>query len=219
MKHLWLLLVVALLPRLSWAQDTEPDTLAPAAMSVPLGVQPRGSFFSPTVYSYGLGGLGFWDLHPGLNAPVGAGVRVGWGRHNPWRGASFFSHLAALYAMPLSKDGRWTAAVGGYHANYRLWGSQTNSLGLMGMVDYRINERLDVSGFVMHDFGVLGQHGPMHMTCPLLGPSTTVGGELGIRLTEGAMLNLGLSFTRYHDADLQPLPHTTRTPELPARDH
>lgn len=147
---------------------------------------------------YGLGG---WDLHQGLNAQVGAGVRVGWGRNNPWRGASFFTDIAAMYCLPLSKDGKWTAAVGGYFSNYRLWGRQVNSVGLCGLVDYRFNERVDLSGFVMHDFGVIGGHAAGAPLLPFLEqPSTTVGAQLGINVGEKARVEIGLSFTRQNGA-------------------
>ena len=169
-------------------------------------------------WRYGTWGMGYglhngmmlsYPLHYGFNAEVEAGVRVGWGRHNPWRGASFFTNLAALYAMPLSKDGRWTAAIGGFYGNDRIWGQRVNSLGLMGMVDYRINERLNLTGFVAHDFGIQnvrmpGMYGLYGLNyglwgpgCGLgLGPATTVGADLGIKVTEKFALSFGISFTR-----------------------
>lgn len=165
---------------------------------------------------YGLGG---WDLHEGLNAQVGAGVRVGWGRNNPWRGASFFTDIAAMYCMPLSRDGRWSAAVGGYFSNYRLWGQQVNSVGLTGLVNYRFNERLDLSGFVMHDFGVIGGHAAGSPLLPFLEqPRTTVGAQLGINMGEKARLEIGLSFTRQNG--LSPYstdPSGRRLPMQPTR--
>ena len=142
-------------------------------------------------------GMGGWDLHEGLNAQVGAGVRVGWGKNNPWRGASFFTDLAAMYCLPLSKDGRWSAAVGGYFSNYRLWGRQVNSVGICGLVNYRFNEKYDLSGFVMHDFGVIGGHAAGSPLMPFLEqPHTTVGAQLGINVSEKARVEIGLSFTR-----------------------
>ncbi len=201
MKRLgYALLSLALCPlTLLGQEEREPDTL----MSVPATTleprfmaSPHTLFLSP----FGPGALGAWDLHEGLNAQVGAGVRVGWGKHNPWRGASFFSDVAALYALPLSRDGRWTGALGGYFSNYRLWGRQVNTLGLVGMVDYRINERLNVGAFLMHDFGVLGgRRGMMGPSMPFESPSTTVGADLGIRLTEKAAISLGISFTRWDE--------------------
>ena len=142
-------------------------------------------------------GMGGWDLHEGLNAQVGAGVRVGWGKNNPWRGASFFTDLAAMYCLPLSKDGRWSAAVGGYFSNYRLWGRQVNSVGICGLVNYRFNEKYDLSGFVMHDFGVIGGHAAGSPLMPFLEqPHTTVGAQFGINVSEKARVEIGLSFTR-----------------------
>lgn len=164
-------------------------------------VKPAYSYQDTTVTSmpwmgYGMGG---WDLHQGLNAQVGAGVRVGWGKHNPWRGASFFTDIAAMYCMPVSKDGKWSAAVGGYFSNYRLWGRQVNSVGLCGLVDYRFNDKLDLSGFVMHDFGVIGGSDAHSPALPFLEqPHTTVGAQLGINVGEKARVEIGLSLTRYH---------------------
>lgn len=165
---------------------------------------------------YGLGG---WDLHEGLNAQIGAGVRVGWGRNNPWRGASFFTDVAAMYCLPLSRDGRWSAAVGGYFSNYRLWGRQVNSVGLTGLVNYRFNERLDLSGFVMHDFGVIGGHADGAPLLPFLEqPHTTVGAQLGINMGEKARLEIGVSFTRQNGLSPYPSdPSGRRLPMQPAR--
>ncbi len=166
-------------------------TVAPSLAARPFAISPSTTFFAP----YGSAMLGAWDLHEGLNAQIGAGVRVGWGKHSPWRGASFFTDVAGLYAFPVSQDGRWTAAVGGYYSNFKLWGSQVNSLGVMGMVDYRVNDRLNVGGFVMHDFGVMGGDRGWGPTLPYERPSTTVGADVGVRLTEKTSLNVGLSFT------------------------
>lgn len=144
--------------------------------------------------------FGTWDLHEGMNLQLETGVRVGWGKHNPWRGASFFSNVGAMYAMPLSKDGRWTAALGGYYSNFRLWHQQMNTIGVMGMVDYTINDRLDIAGFVTHDFGVIG--GLSHRT-PLLpfleNPSTTIGAEFGIKVSDNASMRISFSMTKEHN--------------------
>lgn len=169
-------------------------------------------------WHYGTWGLGYglrnglmlsYPLHYGFNAEVEAGVRVGWGRYNPWRGASFFTNLAALYALPISKDGRWTAAIGGFYGNDRIWGQRVNSLGLMAMTDFRINERLNLTGFVAHDFGIQNARMPgvYSLYAPNFGlwgpgygwgygPATTVGADLGIKVTEKFALSIGVGFTR-----------------------
>ena len=142
--------------------------------------------------------LGGWNLHQGLNGQVSAGVNVGWGKHNPWKGASFFSSLAGLYVFPSSRNGRWTGAVGGYYTNYKLMGQQVNSAGVIGLVDYQMNERMSATGFLMHDFGVLGGQ-RNHCPCALGGwgnPSTTLGAALNMKIAEHAVVSVGLSVTR-----------------------
>ena len=215
-RQILLLIMFAMLPYGLVAQEAgtpevpAAENRADTLFSVPAGAafhaEPR--LFGPALYGpLGMYGMDMWPLHEGVNAQVGAGVRVGWGKHSPWRGASFFSNAALLYATPLSQDGRWTGAVGGYHSNYRLWGRQVNTLGIMGMVDYRINDRLNVGGFLMHDSGVVGgSRGIGHPMLPFESPSTTLGADLGIRLTQNAALSVGISFTRYEDSFMPPPP-------------
>ena len=80
-----------------------------------------------------------WSLHAGLNLQMEAGVRVGWGKGNPFGGASFFIKGGAMYAMPLSRDVRLTAAAGGYFSNYRLYVYHISTLVLISIVYYFFN--------------------------------------------------------------------------------
>lgn len=201
-----LFLLLVLLPLSSGAQE---DSLrhynAETADSI---------YFLPTTLTFpAYYGVNTLLLHPGLNAEVGMGVRIGFGRNNPWKGASFFSTLTALYAVPLSKDGRWTAAFGGYYDNYRLWNSRVNQFGVMGVVGCQLNERLNLSAFLMHDFGLgndmfyspsRSRRGMWHMTPGCVGltcgaPVTTVGANLGIKLSEKAAVSIGVSVSRQQD--------------------
>ena len=190
---LWLLISCISLPLM--AQETvyqdSLQTLEPALEEfsdpnpVPVALPWRGNV-----------GLSSWDLHQGLNGQISAGVNVGFGKHNPWKGASFFTSLAGLYVLPVSKNGRWTGAVGGYFSNFRMFGQQVNTVGVIGLADYQINDRMSVTGFLMHDFGVLG--GQKGMFMPMLGlnnPSTTLGGEFNMRLGEKACMSIGVSVT------------------------
>jgi len=141
----------------------------------------------------------FGMIHNGLNASLTAGVSVGFGKHNPWKGAMFFTGASALYAVPLSD--RWTVGIGADYMHYSGLGMNLNTLGLFGMANYRINERLDFTGFLSHDFGVLGDGRQQMMNrMPYMpgftNPCTTIGGELGIKVGESTKISVGVSFTK-----------------------
>lgn len=197
MKHLkvflWLLVTCFSLPMI--AQEAEKqDSLQTFESAVEECLDPSPV---PVVLPWmGNVGMNTWDMHQGLNGQISAGVNVGFGKHNPWKGASFFTSLAGLYVLPTSKNGRWTGALGGYYSNFRMFGQQVNTVGVIGLADYQINDRMSVTGFLMHDFGVLG--GQKGMFLPMLGlgnPSTTVGGEFNMRLGEKASMSIGISVT------------------------
>lgn len=161
------------------------------------GMPPYGTFSVP-VWRPGVYGPGFmnvWDVHEGFNASVDMGVSVGFGKRNPWRGAHFFTNVTGLYAHPVND--RLTLAAGMDYSYFSGWGRGLNSIGLFGLANYRINEKLDVTGFVSHDFGQLSPVRPLESPMmPFAGPSTTVGADLGIKLGENTKINLGISFTR-----------------------
>lgn len=190
---LWLLAICFSLPMI--AQEVEKqDSLQTVDSTFEESLDP--SRVPVTMPWIGSMGLSTWDMHQGFNGQISAGVNVGFGKHNPWKGASFFTSLAGLYVLPTSKNGRWTGALGGYYSNFRMFGQQVNTVGVIGLADYQINDRMSVTGFLMHDFGVLdGQKG---MFMPMLGlnnPSTTIGGEFNMRLGEKASMSIGISVT------------------------
>ncbi len=156
--------------------------------------------FRPGFYGPAFGGL--WDIHSGLNASVDMGVSVGFGKNNPWRGAHFFTDIAALYAYPVND--RLTLAAGMDYCHFTGLGNGHSSLGIFGLANYRINDRLDVTGFLSHDFGPLSSSSDRFSTrmpyVPgMMGPSTTIGADLGIKVGENTKFNIGLSFTREQD--------------------
>lgn len=165
------------------------------------GVMPCLSASPITLPAYRAGMLGgwyggLWDIHKGLNASVEMGVSVGFGKHNPWRGAHFFSSLSALYAYPVND--RLTLAAGVGYTHFTGWGGGSGSLGVFALANYRINERLDLTGFVSHDFGELsnsrmtvGPYIPGYTS-----PTTTVGAELGIKVGENTKFNVGVSVSK-----------------------
>lgn len=195
------------------------ETVAGAADSIVIStgqmfnpMLPQNIRFAPLWSHHGL--MGGWDLHEGFNANVDMGVRVGWGKYNPWKGASFFTHFNAMYVQPLSKDRRWNAAVGGYYSNFKMWGDRKNSVGIMGLVDYQINERMNAGVFITHDFGLLGDDRLAFTPMPWLGsPSTTIGADWGIKASDKVRFNVSVSYTRFHDNFLMPQPVLPVVPE------
>ena len=63
------------------------------------------------------GWMNYWKLHRGLNLSLGASVFSTFGSGNTWSGAGFGQNISLMYAMPLSKDNRWSLAFGGYFTN------------------------------------------------------------------------------------------------------
>lgn len=174
-------------------------TLTLTEKTVP-ALYPSSIWSAPLWMNEGM--FGTWGLHEGFNANVDLGVRVGWGKYNPWKGGSFFSNLNAMYVAPLSKDKRWNAAFGGYYSNFRMWGDRKNTLGLTGLLDYQINDRLNAGVFVAHDFGLIGNNTYPHSPLPWLdNPSTTIGANLGIKVNENVRLNVSMSYTYFRDQD------------------
>lgn len=81
-----------------------------------------------------------WMVHEGLNAQVDAGVAVGWGKGNPFRGGSFFTDVSLLYTLPLGK--RWTVAAGGTLSRFKMWSNNMVAGSVQGSASYQFNDRL-----------------------------------------------------------------------------
>ncbi len=223
MKRIYRILVpfCTVLPMKAWAQDDDVmvmDSLSDkSVLSSPKDVGVMTLHHAPyTVFFPGLsmcpatlpvlrpcfmspfyGGL--WNIHQGFNASVDMGVSVGFGKNNPWRGAHFFTSLTALYAHPV--NGRLTLAAGAEYTRFTGWGGGRGSLGVFALANYRLNERLDVTGFVSHELGQLSVH--RLPTDPIIPgytqPTTTIGADLGIKVGENTKLNLGVSISREHN--------------------
>ncbi len=102
-----------------------------------------GQMAQPTHRWYGMspvyGGIGWdnWELHKGLNMNLGASVFAQFGKHAR-HGAGFSQNIAAMYAMPLSKN--LSFAAGGY-LNNTYWGHDTyRDAGLSAVLGYRFND-------------------------------------------------------------------------------
>ncbi len=93
------------------------------------------------VSPFGIGGL--WDIHEGLNLSIDAGVTVGFGKDNPFRGASFFTNLSMLYAKKV--DQHWTWALGGTLSQFNMFNTDIYTGTLYGMANYAFNEKISAT--------------------------------------------------------------------------
>ncbi len=162
------------------------------------------NWMKPTLFSvwrpwmpFGTGGL--WNLHKGLNAEIGAGVMVGFGKDNPFHGASFFSNASMMYVQPLND--RWTVAVGGGLSKFRMWNDDVFSARVEAMVNYKINERLDATVFGIHNFSPSGEERRSYM--PFVDRCSAVGAALNWKYSEWG--SIGISFTQEFDHDPYPM--------------
>lgn len=131
-----------------------------------------------------------------LSLSLDMGLTVGWGKHNPWRGAAFHTTLSGAYNYQVND--RLTLAAGGYLNHFSGWGTAGTTMGIYALANYQFNERLDGTVFLTHDFGLLdGKQRFMGPPVPgLASPATTLGADFGIRLGNHSKVNLGISVTR-----------------------
>lgn len=152
-------------------------------------------YFKPTLFSISSPwrnfGYSHWDIHQGFNASLDMGVMVGFGKYNPFKGASFFQNISGLYALPIGK--RWTLAAGGELERYRIFNKYVNNLTVEGMAAYRLNERMTLTGFASHTFGKGGS--PFYYpTMPyLMDNRTTFGADFGMKVTENFSFHVAVS--------------------------
>ena len=221
MKRIFLLLSFAFSLLSLSAQEVEEEVLSDTGITLSRIPYPGFSSFTLPVFRPGFYGPAFgglWNIHERLNASVDMGVSVGFGKNNPWRGAHFFTDIAALYAHPIND--RLTLAAGMDYCHFTGLGNGHSSLGVFGLANYRINDRLDITGFLSHDFGPLSPSDRFSTRVPyvpgMMGPSTTIGADLGVKVGENAKFNIGLSFTREQDGP--PFMQHPKQPEMHQND-
>ena len=98
-----------------------------------------GRVMSLSAFPYYRYGWSSWNLHEGLNVSLGASVFTEVGKH-AHHGVGFAQSLSAMYAMPLSKDRKWSLAVGGYMSNVNWNHVSAREAGLSAVLGYRFDE-------------------------------------------------------------------------------
>ena len=170
---------------------TDEAQLAATSDSI-LSPLPLSFWEKPTLFTAWspFGPVGSWNIHEGLNAQIGAGVTIGWGKNNPFRGGSFFTDVSLLYAKPLSD--RWTMAVGTTFSRFRFF-DDTMLLGsVYGMANYQFNERL--SGTIYGSYtSPFGSSSSFSKYSALSERCAEVGAELNYRFNNDIMLGIGFS--------------------------
>lgn len=86
-----------------------------------------------------------WNLHEGFNVSLGASVFSTFGSGNTWSGAGFTENASLMYAMPLGKG--FSIAFGGYVKNISWAHHSFRSVGLSALINYQVNERLNVYAY------------------------------------------------------------------------
>lgn len=134
------------------------------------------------------GGGGMWNLHQGLNAEIEAGVIVGFGRNNPFKGGSFFTDISLLYAQPIND--RLSYAIGGDVSRFRMWNDDIFNTRIQGMLNYKINDRLDATMYGIHNVPSLSSD--RQAFGPLFDRTSAIGAALTWKCTDKA--TFGISF-------------------------
>ena len=132
---------------------------------------------------------GMWDIHEGLNAQIGAGVMVGFGKHNPFRGTSFFTNTSLVYAKAL--DEHWTLALGGTLSRFKFFNDNVFTGDVYALANYRFDDHWSASiyasynhmprGMGMFDFTTFNEN------------CARIGGEVTYRFNEKFSMSVGLS--------------------------
>lgn len=137
----------------------------------------------------------FWDLHEGLNAQIGAGVMVGFGKYNPFKGASFFTDVSMAYAKQL--DSHWSVALGGTLSHFKMWNKNEWAGDLFGIANYKFDEHWSASIYASYNhmplgMGIHGLYAPFDMTY-FNQNFARIGGEVTYRFNNNYSISVGIS--------------------------
>lgn len=155
---------------------------------------PRYMIFHPTIFtSYmPIGPFGWnalWDLHEGFNTQIGMGVMVGFGKHNPFKGASFYTDISLAYAKQL--DEHWSVALGGGLSRFKMWNKNEWAGNVFALANYKFDEHWSASmygslnrmpeGFGMYNYDMFNDQ------------CARIGGEVTYKFNEKFSVSVGVS--------------------------
>lgn len=136
-----------------------------------------------------------WDLHEGLNAQIGAGVMVGFGKYNPFKGTSFFTDVSMAYAKQL--DSHWSVALGGTLSHFKMWNKNEWAGDLFGIANYKFDEHWSASIYASynhmpHGIGMYGLYAPFDMMY-FNQNFARIGGEVTYHFNNNCSISVGIS--------------------------
>lgn len=149
------------------------------------------------------------DLHDGFNAQIGLGVIAGFGKNNPFKGASFYTDITLAYAKQL--DDHWSVALGGTLSRFKMWNENVWSGNLFAVGNYKFNEHWSASIYgsynhIPEGMGYMGMYGPMNWA-RLNENCARIGGEVTYKFNENFAVSIGASTDIYTDNPRPWKPH------------
>lgn len=170
---------------------------------------PMPRTFRPTLFSHWSsafpmwGPTNYWDVHEGLNGEIGAGVMVGFGKNNPFKGASFFSDVSLLYAKSLGE--RWTIAVGGTLSRFSMWDETMLTGSATALANYRFNEHLSATLSASYHDSLNDKP-----YLPFMNRCAEIGADFNYKFNNG--VTLGIGYRQFIPTDSRPwMPKMTNT--------
>lgn len=171
------------------------DTTALKSLNIPTYGITRPWLFtmwmptSPFNYGYG------WDLHEGLNGQIGMGVMVGFGKYNPFKGASFFTDASLVYAREIDKH--WSVALGGTLSRFKMWDKNEWATQVFGIANYKFDNHWSASVYASynhmpHGMGMYGLYAPFDMMY-FNQNFARIGGEVTYRFNNNCSISVGVS--------------------------
>ena len=141
-------------------------------------------------------GWSSWSLHEGLNVSLGASVFAQFGKHAR-HGAGFAQNLSAMYAMPLSKDRKWSLALGGFVNNVYWNHSSAREAGLSAVLGYQFDEHWEA--FLYGQKSLVSSPGVPYPLYDM--------GALGDRIGAAVRYNVSPSFSVEVSVEHSSMPH------------
>lgn len=130
-----------------------------------------------------------WDLHEGMNVQIDLGVMVGFGKNNPFHGASFFTDLSLAYAKSIGTH--WTLVAGGTLSRFRFLDKNVFAGNAFTMANYKFNDHWSASVFA--SYNKMPEGTSIYCYGPLNEQSIRIGGEVTYKFNEKTSVSLGVS--------------------------